>query len=128
MNGSPKLLLATEHLQSRGARWRGPDQGGALPARKTLEEFDFTFQRSIKKQVIEHLGQLDFLHARENVILLGPPGTGKTHIAIALGSAPASPATASSSEPRPNGSRSSPTRNATAASTTSSRACNACRC
>jgi DNA replication protein DnaC len=35
--------------------------------------------------VIEHLGQLDFLHAKENVILLGPPGTGKTHLAIALG-------------------------------------------
>src|SRR5438067_1546276 len=55
-----------------------------FPARKTLEEFDFTFQRSVKKTVIEHLGQLDFLHARENVILLGPPGTGKTHLAIAL--------------------------------------------
>jgi DNA replication protein DnaC len=38
----------------------------------------------VKKQVIEHLGQLDFLHAKENVILLGPPGTGKTHLAIAL--------------------------------------------
>ena len=32
-----------------------------------------------------HLGQLDFLHARENVVLLGPPGTGKSHLAIALG-------------------------------------------
>jgi DNA replication protein DnaC len=50
-----------------------------FPVRKTLEEFDFTFQRSIKKQMIEHLGQLDFLHGRQNVILLGPPGTGKTH-------------------------------------------------
>src|SRR5438876_8593419 len=56
-----------------------------FPARKTLEEFDFTFQRSVKKQVIEHLGQLDFLHGKENVVLLGPPGTGKTHLAIALG-------------------------------------------
>ncbi len=45
-----------------------------FPARKTLEEFDFTFQRSVKKQVIEHLGQLDFLHGRQNVIMLGPPG------------------------------------------------------
>jgi DNA replication protein DnaC len=43
-----------------------------FPARKTLEEFDFTFQRSVKKQVIEHLGQLDFLHGRQNVIMLGP--------------------------------------------------------
>jgi DNA replication protein DnaC len=68
-----EALLSTE-IASRDA------SGGELrikaarfPARKTLEEFDFTFQRSIKKQVIEHLGQLDFLHARENVILLGPP-------------------------------------------------------
>jgi DNA replication protein DnaC len=56
-----------------------------FPSRKTLEEFDFTFQRSVKKQVIEHLGQLDFLHGRQNVIMLGPPGTGKTHLSIALG-------------------------------------------
>src|SRR5918912_1849001 len=55
-----------------------------LPGRKTREEFDFTFQRSVKKTVVEHLGQLDFLHGRENVILLGPPGTGKTHLAIAV--------------------------------------------
>jgi len=56
-----------------------------FPARKTLEEFDFTFQRSVKRQVVEHLGQLDFLHGRENVVLLGPPGTGKTHLAVAIG-------------------------------------------
>jgi DNA replication protein DnaC len=55
-----------------------------FPARKTLEEFDFAFQRSLKKTAVLHLGQLDFLHARENVVLLGPPGTGKTHLAIAL--------------------------------------------
>ena len=47
-----------------------------FPARKTLEEFDFTFQRSVRKQVIEHLGQLDFLHGRENVVMLGPPDLG----------------------------------------------------
>ncbi|HZI91654.1 MAG TPA: IS21-like element helper ATPase IstB [Thermoleophilaceae bacterium] len=56
-----------------------------LPARKTLEEFDFTFQRSVGRQIVAHLGQLDFLHGRENVVMLGPPGTGKTHLAIALG-------------------------------------------
>src|SRR3982751_2085540 len=56
-----------------------------FPAYKTLEEFDFAFQSSIKKTTIVHLGQLDFLHGRENVVLLGPPGTGKTHLSIALG-------------------------------------------
>jgi DNA replication protein DnaC len=60
-------------------------KGARFPARKSLEEFDFTFQRSVKKQVIEHLGQLDFLHGRQNVIMLGPPGVGKTHLSVALG-------------------------------------------
>src|SRR5207237_5534228 len=62
----------------------GRIKAARFPARKTLEEFDFTFQRSVKRTVVEHLGQLDFLHAKDNVILLGPPGTGKTHLAIAI--------------------------------------------
>jgi hypothetical protein len=80
-----EALLSTEisSRESSGGRLR--IRAARFPAHKTLEEFDFTFQRSVKKQVIEHLGQLDFLHARQNVILLGPPGTGKTHISIALG-------------------------------------------
>jgi DNA replication protein DnaC len=55
-----------------------------FPARKTLEEFDFAFARGLKRAAVLHLAQLDFLHARENVVLLGPPGTGKTHLAIAF--------------------------------------------
>src|SRR5690606_29339660 len=55
-----------------------------FPARKTLEEFDFSFARSLRKAQVLHLAQLDFLHARENVVLLGPPGTGKSHLAIAI--------------------------------------------
>jgi len=80
-----EALLSTEvsSRESSGGRLR--IRAARFPAHKTLEEFDFTFQRSVKKQVIEHLGQLDFLHAKQNVILLGPPGTGKTHISIALG-------------------------------------------
>ena len=79
-----EALLSTEvsSRESSGGRLR--IRAARFPAYKTLEEFDFTFQRSVKKQVIEHLGQLDFLHAKDNVILLGPPGTGKTHLAIAL--------------------------------------------
>src|SRR5437763_17002743 len=80
-----QALLSTEALAREAHGGEGRIKAARFPARKTLEEFDFTFQRSVKKTVIEHLGQLDFLHAKENVIMLGPPGTGKTHLAIALG-------------------------------------------
>ena len=80
-----EALLSTEISSRESSGGRSRIRAARFPAHKTLEEFDFTFQRSVKKQVIEHLGQLDFLHAKQNVILLGPPGTGKTHISIALG-------------------------------------------
>jgi DNA replication protein DnaC len=80
-----EAVLSTEVASRESHGGEGRIKRARFPARKTLEEFDFTFQRSVKKQVIEHLGQLDFLHGRENVVLLGPPGTGKTHLAIALG-------------------------------------------
>jgi DNA replication protein DnaC len=79
-----EILLGTEVSARESHGGEGRIKTARFPARKTLEEFDFTFQRSVKKTVVEHLGQLDFLHARQNVILLGPPGTGKTHLAIAL--------------------------------------------
>lgn len=56
-----------------------------FPARKTLEEFDFTHLRGLRREAVTHLGTLDFVAGRENVVFLGPPGTGKTHLAIALG-------------------------------------------
>src|ERR1700728_1397452 len=80
-----EILLGTEVSARESHGGEARVKTARFPARKTLEEFDFTFQRSVKKTVIEHLGQLDFLHAKENVLLLGPPGTGKTHLATALG-------------------------------------------
>jgi DNA replication protein DnaC len=80
-----QALLSTEVSAREAHGGQARITAARFPARKSLEEFDFTFQRSVKKTIIEHLGQLDFLHARENVILLGPPGTGKSHLAIALG-------------------------------------------
>ncbi len=78
-------MLSTEVASRESHGGESRIKAARFPARKTLEEFDFTFQRSAKRQVVEHLGQLDFLHAKENVVLLGPPGTGKSHLAIAIG-------------------------------------------
>ncbi len=62
-----------------------------FPAVKTLDDFDFTVQTSVSRPTIAHLGQLDFLAEAKNVVFLGPRGTGKTHLSIALG-VPAWPA------------------------------------
>lgn len=55
-----------------------------FPAIKTLEGFDFSFQPSLPVALIKELGRLDFLERGENVIAVGPPGTGKTHLLTAL--------------------------------------------
>ena len=57
----------------------------AFPVIKILDEFNLDFQPSIEKGVIEDLATLRFIHNAENLVLLGPPGVGKSHIAIALG-------------------------------------------
>ena len=69
--------------QANGGELRVKAAG--FPARKTIEEFDFDHQRSLKRDTLLHLGALDFVLARENVVFLGPPGTGKTHLAIGIG-------------------------------------------
>jgi DNA replication protein DnaC len=55
-----------------------------LPAVKLLSDFDFSFQPSVKREQIDSLATLGFVERRENVIFLGPPGVGKTHLAISL--------------------------------------------
>jgi DNA replication protein DnaC len=63
----------------------GRIRAARFPARKSLEEFDFDHARGLKRDQIAHLATLDFVTGKENVIYLGPPGTGKTHLATALG-------------------------------------------
>jgi DNA replication protein DnaC len=63
----------------------GRIRAARFPARKSLEEFDFDHARGLKRDVIAHLGTLDFVVGKENAVFLGPPGTGKTHLAIGLG-------------------------------------------
>jgi len=62
----------------------GRIRAARFPARKSLEEFDFDHARGLKRDLIAHLGTLDFVAGRENVVFLGPPGTGKTHLATGL--------------------------------------------
>lgn len=56
-----------------------------LPFRKTLDQFDFAFQPSIDERRIRDLATLRFVEHQENLVFLGPPGVGKTHLAVALG-------------------------------------------
>lgn len=56
-----------------------------FPYRKTFEDFDFSFQPSIDVKTINELRTMRFIHNKENVVLLGAPGVGKTHLAISLG-------------------------------------------
>ncbi len=60
-------------------------QFARLPVQKRLADFDFAAQPSIDRRLIDELATGRFLHEGRNVVLLGPPGVGKTHLAIALG-------------------------------------------
>jgi DNA replication protein DnaC len=62
----------------------GRIRAARFPARKSLEEFDFDHARGLKRDLIAHLGTLDFVTNKDNVVFLGPPGTGKTHLATGL--------------------------------------------
>lgn len=55
-----------------------------LPVSKTLEAFDFSFQPSLNERQLRELADLSFVRTHSNVIFLGPPGVGKTHLALSL--------------------------------------------
>lgn len=55
-----------------------------LPSAKTIEEYDFSFHPHLDKKTVMELFDLDFIAKRENVVFLGPPGVGKTHLATSL--------------------------------------------
>jgi DNA replication protein DnaC len=58
-----------------------------FPAVKTLEDFDFKFQPSVDQKLVRELGTGRFVAGAENVLMFGPPGVGKTHLAVAIGRA-----------------------------------------
>lgn len=56
-----------------------------LPSHKTLEDFDFSFQPSIDKKIINDCATCNFIREKKNVVFIGNPGTGKTHLSVAIG-------------------------------------------
>lgn len=78
------LLLEDEINRRTDNRRSRLYKGARLPFEKGIEDFDFTFQPSIKKQEIIELATCHFLDKRANLFLIGQPGTGKTHLSVAI--------------------------------------------
>ena len=77
-------LLDEEVSSKEDRRVRTTLKIAGLPYEKTIEEYDFTFNPELDKQTVMSLFDLDFVQRHENVIFLGPPGVGKTHLATSL--------------------------------------------
>jgi len=77
-------LLEEEVAQKEQRRIETNLRISGLPYVKTIDEFDFTFQPKLNRQTVMSLFDLTFIQSKQNVIFLGPPGVGKTHLAVAL--------------------------------------------
>lgn len=79
-------ILASQEIAARQERLvKTRITQAKFPLIKTLDAFDFSFPKSINKSLILNLFDLHFVEEKQNVIIMGPPGTGKTHLALALG-------------------------------------------
>ncbi len=79
-----EALLGAQITLRNTRRLAAAMRSSRLPAVKTLADFDFRFQPSIRREQLDSLHTLGFVERKENVIFLGPPGVGKTHLAISL--------------------------------------------
>jgi DNA replication protein DnaC len=77
-------VLEAEVRARQEGRYQQAVKRARLPFVKTLDQFDFTFQPSIDQAQMRELQTLRFVHEASNVLFLGPPGVGKTHLAVAL--------------------------------------------
>jgi DNA replication protein DnaC len=78
-------LLAHEVTAVEQRRLQGRLRFAKLPARRTLDQFDFSAQPSLDRRLVEDLATLRFVEAKANLLLIGPPGVGKTMLATILG-------------------------------------------
>jgi DNA replication protein DnaC len=79
------LLLAEELNRKTEGSIRAKIGKAKFPFVKTVEEFDFSFQPGLREREVINLCSLEFIEQKGNVIFLGPPGVGKTHLSVGLG-------------------------------------------
>ena len=78
-------LFRAEILQREENAAKERIKNAHLPARKSFDEFDLDFQKGITREQLDILAKLEWIDDAFNLIMIGPPGTGKTHIALAIG-------------------------------------------
>jgi len=77
-------LLCEEVAAKEDRRLRATLSSAGLPFEKTIEEYDFSFHPQLDRRSVMSLFELSFIQEKENAIFLGPPGVGKSHLAVAL--------------------------------------------
>jgi len=80
-----ELLMEDEYNNRRDNSHKKRYSKAKLPGHKTIEDFDFTFQPSINKKIINDCMTCSFVKERKNIVFIGNPGTGKTHLSVAMG-------------------------------------------
>lgn len=79
-----ELLMEDEYNNRRNNSYKKRFSKAKLPAYKTIEDFDFSFQPSIDKRIINDCLTCNFIKEKKNIVFIGNPGTGKTHLSIAI--------------------------------------------